>query len=446
MTSNAQPSLVLSKFSGLRKLGVCLVAAGALSIFPKNSPAQDELRPSNVSARLDPQVTAPEPHYNLKLGPVDFVLGFSTNVDFNDNIGLTQVHPTSDVIITPALSLNMFWQLGAYNSLKLDTSIGYQAYVNHPNFLGAGSPWVISPDSAISYNVFVGPFTFNLHDRFQFQQDPVTEPTVSNVSELGRFINTAGLSVTWKASRNFSTQLSFDHTDLIPQNSAFDFEAYSEDQLSTLARVLIQPWLASGLEGSVASTRYKTARSDALSTHVGPFLDINVTSFTDLRVAGGSQSIFFNGSGGQSTPEAASPSQAVLDDNGDVRDLNSYYFNVEINNRLTHRIRQTLSFGRETELGITSPSATEFYLRYSTGIQLNDFASINGRFFFERGDTSGSVDNEHFRQIGFELSSAFKVTSHLSAQLSYRYTHRTSDLDLRSYDQNLVSLLLEYHF
>ncbi len=442
-----------------------------LFLLPRLLSAQTELRPSTIGGLLDPQIPPVNPDYNLKLGPVDVLFTAGLQTQFNDNISLTQNNPTSDIILTPQFTIGMFWQLTPYNSIRLNTTIGYMRYLSHPDFRGSSNPITISPDSEISYNIFLGAFVVNFHDRFEFAQDPVTEPSVANVTNLGRFINTAGLGITWNPSQVLSFKVDYDHTDLIPQSSSADFEAYSEDQLSLSAQAVIEPWISAGLEGSVASTRYRTSgRPDALSSNVGPFIDLSLSSFTHLRLAGGWQGIFFQENG--DTPEVNSealqlaralqslspdlqaaliridPALAGLEaplTNATPQDQNTYYFNVELTNNLTTRTRQSLSFGRESQLGITTASENDYFLRYDIGTNLNDFVSVHLSAFFTRGTTFGLL-GEHFTQDGVELSSAFRFNKHFSGALSYRYAHRTSNVDLMSYDQNVVSLSLDYHF
>ena len=428
-----------------------------VAIMPISGLAQGELRPSVVGERLDPTSAPEEEPYTLKLGPVNFRASTSLRTEFTDNISLSEKSPQSDVTVTPGITIGAFWQATPYNSVRLSTSIGYIWYAQRPrqnsgssNAVGAptDSTVTISPDSALDWNIYIGHFVINLHDRFSFQQDPVSEPSLSNVSEFGRFTNSTGLDLNWKAGRNISVTLGYDHTELIPSQASFNFEAYSEDQVSFSSRHDLRPDLSVGLEGSASSTRYRTTeKADATSLHAGAFVDFQFSPFTSLRVAGGYQGMFF---GTQSGPSVEIVSGVVgptlVNDPSPQEDVSSYYFNLELKNKLTHHFSHSLSIARESALGVTSAATQGYTLAYEANWTPNALWSVEAGASLNIGDTLGSLDPEHYTQLVFNLSATYQVTSRLSGTLGYRYSRKSSNLELQSYSQNLVSLAFEYSF
>ncbi len=427
------------------------------AIMPVSGLSQDELRPTVVGERLDPGAAPEEEPYTLKWGPVNFRASTSLRTEFTDNISLSEKSPQSDVTVTPDITIGAFWQATPFNSVHLNTTIGYLWYAARPrqntgssNALGAptDSTVTISPDSSLDWNIYIGHFVINLHDRFSFQQDPVSEPSLSNVSEFGRFTNSTGLDLNWKAGRNFSATLSYDHTELIPSQASFNFEAFSEDQLSFSSRYDLRPDLSVGLEGSASSTRYRTSeKADATSLHAGTFIDFQFSPFTSLRVAGGYQGTFF---GKQTGPSVEIVSGVVgptlVNDPSPQEDISSYYFNLELKNKLTHHFSHSLSIARESALGVTSAATQGYTFSYQANWTPNALWSVEAGASLNIGDTLGGLDPEHYTQLVFNLSATYQVTSRLSGTLGYRYSHKNSNLDLQSYSQNLVSLAFEYSF
>ena len=65
------------------------------------------------------------------------------------------------------------------NTLRFSTSVGYQKYLIHPQY-DTGSV-MVSPDSELAFDVYVGDFKINFHDQFSVQQDPASIGSLNNV-------------------------------------------------------------------------------------------------------------------------------------------------------------------------------------------------------------------------------------------------------------------------
>src|SRR5256886_16039563 len=153
--------------------------------------AQDAVRPSLAGqaasdARQEDVSRIP---YNMLLGPVRFRVGASVGVEYNDNInysddgsavvpnpfspGFTVItaHSQDDFIVTPNLTIDAVWPITQLNTLRLDLGIGYSFYLDHSNY---NTDYIlIAPKSQIAFDIFVGDFRINIHDRAQVQQDTI---------------------------------------------------------------------------------------------------------------------------------------------------------------------------------------------------------------------------------------------------------------------------------
>src|ERR1700676_1842514 len=159
--------------------------------------AQDVIRPSLAGeaaseARRQDIDRIP---YNLLLGPVRFRLSATFGVEYNDNINLAEVNEQHAVILRPQVNFDAIWPLTQLNTLRMDIGLGYAYYINHTNANTNGV--LIAPGSQLAFDIFVGDFRINIHERPSLQQDPIAELGLSNVIDYGRFENTAGVSVLW---------------------------------------------------------------------------------------------------------------------------------------------------------------------------------------------------------------------------------------------------------
>src|SRR4029077_18790640 len=182
--------------------------------------AQDAVRPSLAgqdayNARQEDVSRIP---YNLLVGPVRLRVGATVGVEYNDNINYAEVNTQDDVIITPNLTIDMIWPITQLNTLRLDLGVGYSFYLDHSD--NNTDYILVAPKSQLAFDIFVGDFRINLHDRFQVQQDLIQEGAHSNVTNYGRFENTAGLSVLWDLNK-LLLQVGYDHYNFIATNSTF---------------------------------------------------------------------------------------------------------------------------------------------------------------------------------------------------------------------------------
>src|SRR5256886_762421 len=153
-----------------------------LLLSPSVVRSQDAVRPSLAGeaaseARRQDVERIP---YNLLVGPIRFRIGASVGVEYNDNINYADDgFEQEDVIIRPQLNFDAIWPVTQLNTLRLDIGLSYAAYIDHSEANTNGL--LISPGSQIAFDIFVGDFRINIHDRMSIQQDPIAELGLSNV-------------------------------------------------------------------------------------------------------------------------------------------------------------------------------------------------------------------------------------------------------------------------
>lgn len=436
------------------KIGLTVIAA--LFAITSITRAQDTVRPSlaGESASEARRQSIDRIPYNLKVGPIRFLLSATAGFEYNDNINLSEEGPRSfadrnvplpqeDFIFRPQINVNALWPVTQLNTLRLDLGVGYSFYLNHSQYNTNGI--LLKPGSQLAFDVFVSDFRINFHDRFSLQQDPVAEVGLSNVADYGRFENTAGVSVLWDLNRAVLT-LGYDHYTFISTTKAFEYLDRNAEQLSASLSFALTSTTSVGLEGSFVANRYdQSILNDSNTYSAGVFVETQLTNYLKLRVAGGYQAITFDNTGLVNDPH----------------DLNDFYFNALLSNRLNPFITQTLALGHESQLGVNSNFIKLNYVRHTVTWNVFLHTLLSTEVFYEDADDSGGDGRfittpvgapfnpfvaEHIQRYGGALTVGYQLTKHLTLGLRYQYTQKDSDQPLRSYRQNRVALDCTYSF
>jgi hypothetical protein len=391
---------------------------------------QDAVRPSlagEAAAEARRQDIERIP-YNLLVGPIRFRFSATLGVEYNDNINLAEVNEQDDVIIRPQVNLDAIWPITQLNTLRLDLGLGYALYVDHSNANTNGV--LISPGSQLSFDVFIGDFRINFHDRPSLQQDPIAELALSNVVDYGRFENTAGVSLLWDLNKAVAT-LGYDHYNYVSTTSDFDYLNRNAEELQGTIQFAATSTTGIGLESYAVFNHYdQNVLNDSTDYAIGAFVETQLTNYLKLRVAGGYQWIDFDHTGSV----------------GDQNNLADYYANVLISHRVNATIKQTLAAGHESQLGVNSNYIVLNYIRHTVSWNIIRNTLLSTEFFYEDADESGGFIGEHLQRYGGALTVGYQLTPHVTLGLRYQYTQKDSDVALRGYKQNRVSVDGTYSF
>ena len=410
------------------RLGPACLLALVCGILPLH--AQDAVRPSlagEEAAEARRQDIDQIP-YNLMTGPIKYRLSATFGVEYNDNINLSDNDPQSDLIIHPQVNIDAIWPVTRINTLRLDLGLGYAFYLDHSRYDTNGI--LLAPGSQLAFDIFIGDFRINVHDRFSLQQDPVEELQLSNVADYGRFENTAGVSVLWDLNKAVLT-LGYDHYTYISTTSAFDYLNRNSEELVGSLAIAVTNTTNVGLESSFAATSYdQHVLNDSNAYTIGAFAETQLTNYIRVRVAGGYQIIDFDNTG------------SVFDS----RNVNDYYANVLISHRLNAYITQTLAAGHESQLGVNSNYIALNYVRHTVSWNIIRNTLLSTELFYEDANDSGGLLNEHLHRYGGALTVGYQFTPHVTLGLRYQYTQKDSNIPYRNYVQNRVSLDATYSF
>ena len=186
----------------------------------------------------------------------------------------------------------------------------------------------------------------------------------------------------------------------------------------------------------------------------GSSMEVAVTTNLRVRVAGGYQWMDF-ANGFVLFPFGPFGLVPFPDHNK----LEDYYVNGLIGHRINAQLSQTLSAGHENQLGIQSNYITLNYIRHTLTWNLIRNVLLSTEFFYEEGEESGGPLNatlftvltgqqtgETFNRIGGAITLGYQLTPHVTLGLRYQGTSKDSNVFLRDYNQNRISLDGTYSF
>jgi putative beta-barrel porin BBP2 len=409
---------------------------------------QDAVRPSlagEAAAEARRQSLDHVP-YNLLVGPVRFRFSATAGLEYNDNVNVSEVDEQEDFIFRPQVNFNALWPITQLNTLRFDIGVGYAFYLDHSEY--NTNDILLAPGSQLSFDVFVGDFRINFHDRFSLEQDPISEPQVSNVADYGRFQNTAGVSVLWDLNKAVVT-LGYDHYTFLATNDDFKYLDRNSEMLTGTVSVAATSTTGVGVEASYVYNRYdEDLLNDSDTFSIGGFVETQLTNYLKMRVAGGYQMIDMQGEDvrlGPFPPGFLPNGETFLVFN-DSANLDDYYVNVLLSHRINAAITQQLSAGHEAQLGINSNYIKLNYVRHTATWNVINRTLLATELFYEDAEDSGGYIDEHLHRYGGALSIGYQLTPHVTLGARYQYTQKDSDVPLRDYKQNRVSLDGTYSF
>jgi hypothetical protein len=404
-------------------------------ILVTSLPAQERVRSAAPALPIESFKRSPEAFFYF--GPFQEILDGSVGVQYTDNVNLAETDKISDLSFTQQLSLNTTWVISHLN--KLQFNLGGELM---ENFYGNGRTQVtfaIDPNSVIDIRFDISDFQVRLYDQISYAQNPSTDPTATNTTNLNSFTNTIGAVI----DKDFSLavlSLTADYT----YNTQSGQNVQGENNPTTsgtretfrIGSNLTFRWTPTILYGintvATRSTGLNTANVNSLN--FGPFINGKLN-----------RSLEFDLSGGLSVVETT-PSEPL-----------GYYLNVALRYPINRHL-QILASGSHDLVFTNGTNLTEeTVLRAGTLMNLTRLISFSLTPFVNFGDvktaTVGSgATTGPYTQLGITASLSWQPRRRWTTTLSYDYVRRESSSAVQagaasdSYIQNTFSLQIGYTF
>jgi len=364
--------------------------------------------------------------YTFKKGDFRLLLSPSFTTQWNDNVTGSD-GGESDFILRPMLQIGVSYPITRNNLLRLDVGVGYDQYLERSEL----STWRLQSGTALSFDIVLEEFQINLHDRVSYMRSASRRGDIAGNAEQGNLENTAGILVTRNLGKG-QVSLGFDHQNAFPTTDELEFQARSTEIVSLRGGVRLRPDLLVGLESPLTFTSYDLpVLNDSTGYGGGVYAEWLLGNTLSIlpRV-------------GYSVYDFSQTSDFLL-----AKDMDAWYADVTISHQPREAISYSISIGHELRLGLQSDAITAWYVRPNINWQMTQRISVQPLFFYEHGEQGvgvGIQQEEQYDWYGAGLSANASITSKLRATLAYRMTLRSTNLASRDYDQNIVTLGLNY--
>jgi hypothetical protein len=365
--------------------------------------------------------------YNLQLGPVSIRADASVTTEFNDNINIAKNGRQADGIIQPSVGIAGAWQVTDLNTLTFDLGLSYESYLEHSE----DDSFLVSPDSQLVFNLFVGDVKLKFYEQLSYQNDPVAVGQLSNTAQFNRFTNVAGVRADWDLG-DMILSADFNHTNLWVFSQPYQYLSYEADTISPVLTFKISPTIDAGLMTSFSDVRYEqNVQPDQDSASGGPYVTASLTD--NLSITAGAGYYY-----------ARYDSGAL---NGDSSTSNgTYYANLSINHRINDVLHETFSAGRETILGVNTDYTDRVFANYDMDWTATSFLSVGANLWWENLNDSAGPFGQSADRYGIGVALTYQLMDHLSTTFSYNFVLKDANPSFFSYYQDVVTLGLSYHF
>jgi hypothetical protein len=417
--SRAYPGFAWSRFA-------CWPVVLGCALAGMDGHAQEALRTAVEADRAYEirQLTGGWADAPLRAGPMQLAVGTGLEAEWNDNVTISDADPLEDYILRPQLNLQAFWPMTEQLRLSFGVGVGYTIYLQGHR----EDRLLLSPDSQLAFDMRFRDVLVTVYNQVRYQDDPISEPGLSEGREFAQLSNTAGARATWLLN-DWRLQAGYSHFNFWSLTDSFRYLDRASDQVYVRVGLALAPSTQIGMESSGSVTRYdQSIRSDFLSASVGPFLEWRVTEHLELRLRGGYVHYDFEERAG------AAP----------LEPLDTYYLGLAADHQLTRFLSHGVAATREVRVAIEAEYAEQFRAEYGVRWNLLEPVTVSTQVFYDHSREPRPVQDERFHRVGGGLEVGYEVTDRIRAEVRYRFITRDSNLPGRNYAQNSVLLGLRY--
>lgn len=369
-------------------------------------------------------------HYNLKWGDLTGRIHTGVQVEFNDNINLSETNPEADISIGPMLGIGFLYPISKEHVLQFDVGVGYRWYLNNPSV----SSISILPNSVLSHTAYIEDVKINFHDYLSAVANPIEfgplGGTGRNIIDFNRLINTVGVSADWQVTKDTAIHGGYDYT--IDRSLSAQFVSLDRDDHTFHLGIdrRLTPRTTVGLFASYTIIDYRIpVQNDGTSLTIGPVWSHKLSPFVTLHASAGWTISDYDLSGSI----------------GDSSRFQSVTFQAgarhDINRRSSHDLRLARHAGLGFGYNYTDTYAAQYHLR----VQLSPRTTVNTTLSYEHLEASGPLAESADRVL-WTIGSGWRLAPNWSLGAAYTIGLKESDVAGGSYLQNRMTLDMNYHF
>jgi hypothetical protein len=381
---------------------------------------------SNETAAAQRQREIEDFPYNLKVGQLKLDLSQTIGIEYNDNVRYSDSHREEDGIIRPVFNIGALYPVSQLNTLRFTCGVGYEKFFQYDSY----DRWVVTPNSALDFDLYLGSYRINFHDRFSYEMDPGRLAAISGLARYGGFDNTLGASIQGTFTRTVA-EFGYDFEKFISSQSEFDYVNRSTHSVLLRGGYIVAPELVAGLESKVSPTYYdENLVNDNVGYNAGAYANWKIGEVFSVEPRVGYSYYTF--------------SDGRLYQN--ISDMDAVYFGLKLKHQFRPRFGYTIDAGRDLQNGPYG-SIEDLY-----HVSLNSSLNVIYKIFMDTGVTYESGTDKYgtfaddFNRWIFSIGASRRLSDKFTLRLDYRFMLKDSAYNDRDYRQNLVTLNLNYRF
>ncbi len=412
----------------------CLV--GMLgAVAPEPALAQDAWRVSlagESAAEARKQANATVGYYNLKLGPTAWRFNAGLDLGWSDNPNLLPSGQAGgDFSFIPQVNAEMWWPITDRNSLNFAMGVGYLKYLRFSKL----DRLFVTPGSELAFDVFVGNFVINLHDRPSITEFAYQDPTVSGTGDYSQFQNVAGVSALWDLNK-IVARFGYDHVNYISLSSTGQYPDGQEELFYANAGYLLKPEMQAGVESGVSLIRYSgffpggQVLTRAVQWNGGGFYRLRLSPYTELKASCGYTAF---------TPENGGTAVTSGESSG-------VYFQLAINHRVNQYLNYSLNAGRALDMSFFAGPVAQYFVTLQPNWNLFRKVTLSTPVSYQHGSYVLTAGSQTFDWLSAGLNVSRPITQKLTAGFGYQFVTRTANTPGQDYTVNTLTLNFRYAF
>lgn len=394
--------------------------------------SRDSLAGERAAQRLGESIDARE--YNLSYGPVRYRTAAALGLSYTDNVFYSQ-NREADVLVKPEVTLDASWPVTELNELTFSVGLAYEWYLDHTE-LNGDAP-LVNPGTELAFNLFAGDFRIRLHERFHYLESIFfngfagAEDDFFNLNDVGTFSrlnNEVGFRIDWDLNR-LVISTTYEHENFVVMTDSLEYLTRASEWVTASAEVPLGDGFRAGLETQTSWHDYdqETVLDDHWRLRAGPFAELVLQEGWNLRGGGGYDFARYD-------TTAAGDS-----------DYDSFYGYARVQH-ITRLFSHSLTAGHEHLLGANANNLRTTYARYAVSSPIIAHVDLTATLSVNFAEEFGGPDPEEFTYYvaGFRAGSQFH--KHWRADLGYEFRLKESDVPLREFHRNRVSLSTTFSF
>jgi len=386
-------------------------------------------------------------YYNLQLGPTTWTFTGGLGVEYNSNVYSSESDPQGDLIFRPQINTRMLWPVSDVNSINLTLGGGYSAYLDHSSL----DRFFINPGSELSFDLYIGDFWINLHDRFSITEDTYQDPSVAGYGNYSQLQNALGVTAVWDLNKGM-VKAGYDHVNYESlsgaNNSSSQYYYYGSwsgysEVFSASAGYTLKPGKLLGVELGDSLMTYTTSNlvytttgtnttyPNANQWNVGGFYDTKMSEYIHC-IAHAGYTLY--------SPETSGTSTTSGDQGG-------VYVQLDFTHRVNPHLTYSLSGGRTFNISFNGGAIDRYFASGQLNWRVFEKLTLGTSFSYEHGSqlvTGGEIYDQY--GPGISLSRPITATAKLTTSLGYQFYWRDSNWAGRNYLVSVVSLNMNYKF